>query len=712
MRPVQNRINTFPKQEQEVIDRFITAAPGLPLAECGAGIMAECLNMIIKPNRLALRKKMRFSRKSPFSWFSGRNQYIIGDFRYLFNKEYEIIIGMNNYDYLCVIRYVARYGFSPFEVTAYINSNNLKNLNLIDFFGDLSVLYDFSQLDGPSGKQTDLRSRVMDFAANRVRDLGMPVPARLQPRNSQSSASVQYAVGIEYVEKNADGIAIRSSGIARTITTASRIFDFQDFAFDTKDFITHVRIWMSDDIALAQGAELDEGAKAPEGNPDLMYMLFDIPVSDITDGQSHLYSIHYGDIMGKIIYDGTRVFSMYTPLQQPSFVSSISTTGTLDEINLVPMENACCFSGGRLWGISERKLIYSSLAGTIYQEQRDPLAIMDLGLGDIKSIAALNDDLYVFSERGVSLIRESDPGTPANPTRPQNISSASAIDINVFPIENFGIFALANGSIMFLDRSTREYAKTIRGFDINLHLGELAKGITDFKYCEGMLFFIAANRLFAFNIIDGCGISEFAMEDDNGGFVPNQLAYKDGTGLMIVYRQLNIETGEHEASIWIYRGIDEASPPDEQETRYSAMFAISSVYGFVEHWDTSVYANLNPNAVIGTQNLCDGVLHAKDSISMNRPKEDTDIPWEFRITSSMEGERRPIGKTVGVRVFIDRDPDIALPRRAAEEAIYQLKITAIKQTEVFRKSFNPNRGGEYLVTEDSNRIIEEEAWQE
>jgi|GEM_PF-4567333 len=682
MLPMQNTGALGPKREQEIIDNFSTSAPGLPVADCGGGIMKECLNMIIRPGKLQLRKKMQDWLQSPFAYGPCPNGEIGNDFVYLYNKGREIIIGVktagSDIGSIAALYYIPKVGARLFKMETDVYAMNVKDLNLDDYFGSLSLLYTVYQMTGPEGPQTFASSCIMDFGTkdgiSRIRQLGMVPPNALK---GNTIGDISVSIGIEYVEMDSQNIPIRSSGITISETRENlNSTNTIGYNLNSNPFATHVRIWRSNDIDYPANA----GLRA-EGNPHQLFLLFTIPIEDFIPGRTfdpyegrlilNIVSVMQNNAIMFILQNNDE-FSTRT---QASEVSLESTAGDLSEINLIPMENAICYSGGRLWGMLDRKLIFSSLAGTIHQEQRDPLSIIDLGLGDIKDIKALNGDLYVFCERGVSLIRESDPGTPNNPNPPQPISNIGAVNSKIFSVDGFGIFALTNDKLLFLDSGTREYSMNCREFNLNYLLGNIAKETTDFEFYEGMLFFIANNRLFVFNMLENRGLSEFCM---SSVIIPERLEYADGIGLMITFRN-----PDGTASVRLYGG--NPANATEGEIIYNATFAVKAVNGWVEHWNTSVYAKLTPGSIIGMEDTCDGLVYAF-SESMNKTSEaNIDTPWEYRITPGrFNGIRRPIGKTIGIRININNISN------KEENYISQVKLTTATQTEVFRRDFNPN----------------------
>jgi len=651
MRPMRNRASSEPEQKQEIIDDFRTAAPGLPLSQCGGGVMKECVNMVIRPGKLEFRKKIAL-RYEDFAGY------------YSFHKGVEIrtqIFWPWQYLYIDY-----RKGSEWIDITyGFRNKSLFREPFSFDYYGNLVVT---------------LRNLIMDFGTKdgifRTRSLGMPAPKALEiSENHVSSKRIFHSIGIEYAEQNSEGVTIRSSGVSRTLSDNHiYIFDFDG----NRNDITHVNIWRSNDTEWT-GFDTTE---VPEGNADEMYLLFEIPAnffaSATYEGSSY---VDYIGSAGRFInctvskrQDGKFNIKIDGDLPvpntiQPSEAHIGAASTTLADINLIPMENALCYSGGRLWGILDNKLIWSNSTGPeghIRQEQRDPLSIADLGLGEIKDITSLAGNLYIFCERGVSLIRESNPDIA-----PQAISAIGSTNLRVFPVDGFGIFTLTNDKLLFLDGNTREYSQNCRGFNLNLLLDDLAKEVMDFEFYEGMLFFIAAGRLFVLNLLENKGLSEFKFNS----LVPIRLEFANGIGLAINM----FDNNEAVNKIWIY-GADYAT---ESSIDYHIVLAKSAVHGWVEHWDTKVYAKLKPGSIIGTQDTCDG-LEYSESLSMNKTDAlNTDSPWEYHITAGrFRDVQRPIGKTIGIKVFVDG--------ASGGDFIEQIKLTTATQAETIRPDFNPN----------------------
>jgi len=653
MRRAQNRVDDrkFPVQEQEIITDFRTSAPGLHVSDCGSGIMSECLNMIIGVGKLKLRRSMAFYKKPPFTaWGDSAYIDIWNNFIYFFVEGKQVILGYtNNLDFTAIYENTGgdwrKLPIMRASVPYHLDSFTF------DYYGPLSVLAFIGS--------NYVTSCVVDFgtAGNRIRDLGMIAPNKLGV-GRYSTSERTYAVGIEYMEKNSQGTTIRSSGVCRTENMGNIVSFRPNFSEDVS--ITHVGVWRSDPITQPQNLG------AAIGNPDKLYLLFEIPIRDF-DGESHNYtngahtchlSKYMNDFMISINND-TNASAVFDRLYGP--------TDKYD-INLIPMEKAVCYSGNRLWGMIDlnRRLIWSKLAGTSRQEQRDPLSTSDLGLGRISGITSLNGDLYIFCERGVALIRESDPEIP-----PQTISEIGSISAKIFSVNGFGIFTVINDKLLFLDQNTREYSQNCRGFNLNYLMGELAKKVSDFEFCYGMLFFIADSRLFVVNLIEGYGISEFKM----AGYKPERMEYRDGSGLVITYID-----SEGNRILYLYN----ANFSTEENVDYHAIFAKKAVSGWVEHSDTSVYAKLTPGAVIGTQDICDGLAYGRSKSKNKTDAVNIDSPWEYSIPAGRFNKdgRLPIGKTIGVKVFVENPGN--------ENYISQVKLTTITQTEVLNPDFNPN----------------------
>jgi len=711
-----------PKQEQELIERFATAAPGLPLARCGNGVMKECVNMDIEPDRLVPRKQMgRLYKNTSFDpdaefLFSTAEADSYGQAQ---KERHFFLAKISSGSYrLWGIKTTGVAGFNLTHAPAEIKQPSGESLDIAGDAFAMQKLSEFSYLlscrrylfsyasNSILNTGMSFASYVVDTQSDTIRAVGVPRPEIVNANINPAAAGYQY-VGAEYAIKK-NGIVIRSSGITcpsepavmynRTqerVYTHSRINTLDIKQLFKQNGITHLRVWISDGKATKKEAKNEFGK---------LYMVLEFPLDGFiaSAGDSYFSSAQGEKTVGGFYYEngyiGIEIVGAVAEHRNPSGYDETpenTLADGIDAINLVPMANVVCRAGERLWGVTEEtKLAYGSfgLTTSVRLEQRDPLAVLEIGLGEIKAAEEMDTDLYVFCERGVAVVPGCDPES-----KPRIISPIGADRIKTFAADGFGIFALMENALYFLDRGTRSFSASCGGFDLNMYLGELAKDIKNVRLWKGSMYFIAAGRLFKFHLAKGCGISEIAMSGQEGTFTPVDIA-PSSYALAILYKQ-----GES-VSVWIADGLNPAAAiPLESEIDYHAMFAKSAPHGWVEHWDTSVYASLKPGMEIGTEDICDGFAY-RESMSLNSSSEtNIDAPWEYIIPSGRErGKRRPIGKTIGIRVFMNAEGYLAM--LAGGCWISQIKLTTLTQSEVFRKNFNPNRLGTEAALANENRI--------
>jgi hypothetical protein len=238
---------------------------------------------------------------------------------------------------------------------------------------------------------------------------------------------------------------------------------------------------------------------------------------------------------------------------------------------------------------------------------------------------------------------------------------------------------------------------------------------TELEFWNGILYFIAAERLFKLNLLEGLGISEIKMKDRADGYVPLSLCAK-GKELAVLFKQ------KEDISVWSLLDTDRPLSPllplgflnewfeQPRDIEYCFMLAKSAPHGWIEHWDTEVYAKLQYGAAIGTEDICDNFVYP-ESASMNKTTDRTmEEPWAYSIRAGHEGEKRPIGKTIGIRIYIENNLGYSANCWQKENIVYHAKIAMAKQEEVLNANYNPNRAGtdDALATEFFQLLLTEE----
>jgi hypothetical protein len=221
-------------------------------------------------------------------------------------------------------------------------------------------------------------------------------------------------------------------------------------------------------------------------------------------------------------------------------------------------------------------------------------------------------------------------------------------------------------------------------------------------------------RLFKASLKDGCGFSEIVLRDNEGEYNPVSLSVM-GDGIHAVYeRKGNI-------SFWLIDGkYDDLFDPLDLESAvdYHASFAKSSPRGWIEHWDTAAYGILPLGSGIGTQDVCDGLLYEPRYYSLNSPNPrgdvyddtGTDGEWNYIIPAGKFAWKRPIGKTIKIRIFAELDNAlVAMYKKAEKYALQQVALTTVRQDEVLNPNYNPNRTPrEPYITTEHNSMIKED----
>jgi len=772
MRPIPNPKQTVPVYAEEVIDRFLTAAPGLPLALCGGGVMSECANFIVKPDRLESRK--------PFDVLAGAYPPT-NDYRLVFaayGKLYAIAgWGEDIKMYRLGKTYGKRTGLEGASVLTYLDEPDLDvpgceyRYSLRSAYGDSLLLRRHSSKTDPPRSL----SVILDAGRDELRRLGLrqPPSPEVEENSWIHEPNVDIAgggerfcyryIGVEYVAKR-DGLVMRSSGItkpekismSRSIETHPQ-YHYSEFGYLFRftlrylmmgaspntvlqalqnEGITHMRIWMSDfageydhiSYEYVPFSEAELKAMATRGfegthnqlktaahkknseldvNPYNMQMLFELDVSEMLDApdvdsdrdktsgfwsnnESGEWECGVFKVKGRMATNARLRFSIRVSDKEPHEFEIQPESSIVDEedpaamFGLVPMENAMLYCGGRLWGARGGNLLYSCPAGVAWHEQRDPINELRLNMGDIVSMETLDSDLYVFCLGGIARLASGSPESV-----PSIISLAGANSAITFAAEGYGIAVAIHGSLYFLDKSTRAFSSDFQGFDIGRLLGELAKDIRRFAVHRGSLYILAGNRLFRKELPQNCGISEIVCSRRE----PIDIA-SDGVTLAVLYKHVdgNISLLGYE---WAVLGT-------EGRLDCWATFCKNATSGWVEHWDTGIYARLpGGSEVVGTEDICDGLLYPDSVCKM--PEGRADSPWEYRAAAGRDGEKRPIGKTIGIRAFIEN-----ASQGENASSVFKVAIGSASQDEA-RVGFNPNSrsGPPFLATEHGMPLIRE-----
>jgi len=716
MREVRNKVKdrNYPVQEQTEFGEFITAAPGLPVHLCGNGVMPECVNFEITDKGLVPRLPMvrRFSNtlKDP-------DDPLLENYHLTSYKTYDV---RNNYSFDLPMlidsagavwlpeHHFYLYGRPPSER---FPGREIQSLKTRPFYGNLNLLVGTLKSDyaymGINGKI----SRIFDFPtalSGEIRGLGLPKPefAFL----TQLSIGRRW-IGIEHAIKNDSGIVIRSSGIVNALTE-NGVIQIPNNA-ETMG-ITHVLVYISDKYTVAADDE-------QLGHPTQLYLLSEVPVEDIFrqgtkyDDSADTWTGAEGSkwivSFGKVSFGNANVLVPRIAIQpgldakgtirEPSTFSEFFEFSE-EDYNLIPMETGLCFAGNRLWGASGSKAIFAHEAGSPRQEQRMPVAMVECNVANIIDMAELDGHLYIFGEKGVARIDNADATSLFG--KPHVISSKSCANAKVNAVPSFGIFAIVDGILMFLDANTLEYSTNVKGMDMNALLGGLVADVDNFELLGGNLYFTTQNRLFKINIIAKKGLTEIRHAD---GLIPMHLANLNNEDLCVLYKRY-AENGFVELSFWAIRhGLLDKNlgvyfPEDISRMQLYAAFAKPTLHGWVEHWDTSVLATLPEGAKVGTETIADG-LHYNAWTGIGW---DGDRPRNILIPAGKINGLRPIGSAVAVRVSVGM-PEVS--EMNADTAVHSVKITTLEQKEVFNELFNPNsRAGREFQLVDENGISYEQ----
>jgi len=724
MREVRNKVKdrNYPVQEQTEFNNFVTAAPGLPVHLCGGGVMPECVNLEITNNGLVPRAPMRKLVHFDFGYGYTDSSGILHDYDPL--REYCHIIsyrrgGRDDILFLEKIgkayelgnagyRSAARGNMFDFNDSG-ISEADLDRMALEDvegrqFYGNLSLIVG-RKANVLNYTEPLFSSRALDCnGIARLRQFGLPQP-EYAFINDGGGSLVRW-VGIEYAVKNDEGIIIRSSGIVnkRGKSHALRIPD-ATLGLAAKFGITHILVYVSELYG--------DSAENRLGTPTQMYLLAEVPLSDVFfDGLKHDESMDsdYNETGTRWIVSYGKgsnnvpkiIISMGTDsehkVREPSTFADIFVFNDdiQEDFNLIPMENALCFAGNRLWGAVGSQAIYAHEAGSPRQEQRMPVAMVECGVGNIIDMVELNGHLYVFGAKGIVRIDNADANSLAG--KPHQISNKSCTTAKVKAVSSFGVFAILDGVLMFLDADTLDYSTSVKGLDLGKMLGELTSFVANFEIFCGNLFFTAQGRLFKLNITQNKGLTEITHADF---LTPISLANLDNKGLAVLYKGFDDNEDKMKLYLWDLLTNDEPNyyPEDVSRILYYASFALATLHGWVEHWDTSVLALLPKDAKVGTETITDGLYHLGNTAGSDW---DSNHPRNFLIPAGKK--ERPIGQALAVRV------SVRVSEYKEGMAIHSVKITSIKQEEVFNTKFNPNArtGIEFMLAGDDGIFYEQE----
>jgi len=727
MREVRNKIKSknYPTQEQTEFNEFISAAPGLPVDLCGGGIMPECVNFEFENDGLVPRKPMVLKYDLRLH---NKNDPLATSIHLISFKSFESYTD-NTKDFSAIVSshgaiqtLGANSYWSGYAIINLLqNVNYLKSIDYRPVYGRLSLLVERSI-------NNEINSEILDFNTYidsttggtfdiGIRQLGLPKPEYTFGITDFFSGGIgKRWLGIEYVFKDENGVIIRSSGIATKLASRFRSLIVLPQNIGTLG-ITHILVYASDTYNPAS-------AEQQSGHPTQMYLLAEVPVSNV-GVQGYIYdesmdsdyegddkwNVHYG--LGgsnnpRIAIHAGREDGK---IREPSEFAQdfVFNEGIQEDFNLIPMENALCFAGNRLWGAVGDKVIYSHEAGSPRQEQRMPSAIIECGIGNIIDIVELDGHLYVFGAKGIVRIDNADATSLAG--KPHLISGQSCEGARVKALSSFGIFVLMHDKAMFLDANTLEYNSNVKGMDFNSILGELIGYITDLKSFLGDLYFITQEKLFKINFRQNKGLTEIRHAD---GLLAVSIVSINNAELQVLYKKYDVNLDRMELSVWSIladpHSIDFQVCQTEDISRifYYATFAKSVPHGFVEHWDTSVLACLPEGTEVGTETIVDGA-YCEGKYASN--DWDSHHPRNFLITAA-NGGQRPIGQALAVRVRVKFGKDFDYKKFENEEnmAIHAVKITTIKQEEVFNQRFNPNarQGREFLLMNDNGIFYEQE----
>jgi hypothetical protein len=689
----------------EEISEFLGSAPAMPAAKLGKGLMKECLNLLIRKDKLASRDK--------FKLFMGNetvHDYVLLDMQEPGAKAFFFTLphgGSTRMFWLLKIsnayaELLMHEGFWTTVCTFDIYSGipDPASARVFRFFGNL---YALSYAGGTF--------IIENGETVKARRLGMQIPGITIVYEPNLSGKRNYrALGIDYIEKNAEGAIIRSSGVklhqgglspsgARRgagLTCGSfwLALNRSNPAFDQT--ITHVRIWLSDTVKTVEytdaGLEETDGI----GFEQRLYALAEVPIG-LFDGQPHPNISAEGFIFDM---DAERPNSHYDPggpifrfvFSEPEFFDASScaldavSEETLDFIGtdgapVKPMPSAECFWNGCLWAIDREnnRAIYSNGAGTIYQEQTNAgKALYSLiGIGALRRLEATEFGLAAFGGKGIARISHNGADYAAEIVSSQG-ASENALLCN---LSGYGAAMFDANRFLFIDEKTFAASEYFLGFNISECLGGILESPKACKAIGGKIYLIAGGRLFMIDGQKGTGLMEISVRIG-----------------AIALEPLDIEAAESGDALFVYSPHNGVNFPvvlsfnegEQFERGMAYQFALcqSSTGGFAQLNSAAIYAKLPEGRSPRLTPVCDGIAKPFCKAA-NEKSAETDEYWEYFMPVSKAEGNNSVGKTIQARISFASASQPGYGNDGIE--VLSVRLTSIFQGEVADKNFRPNR---------------------
>jgi len=593
VKPVANRPSSDPAREEEDIAAFQGCAPGLPIHKLGGGLMKECINLEIRNGRLRSRDKLRLFHGNgnmpdfPSAGLTVRRKFFTIPYGGA-ERKYWIycsrssmglggitiywLDGSNSWVKLCDIGRLSRPdsldGFHAFRL------NNLYDTDLwvLAFCVDGSLVLD-------------------NKAIPMVRELGMPNVPGMKGFAFNAEGAHCRAFGFDYAEMR-DGVPIRSSGAMKLIGLDGLSNQIIEVTLhrQTPAGATHVRLWLSDKL------EYD----VRDAGTDKLYPVLDMELGElqnaaagnlIADCRAGWNGFKFS-IMKKT---GTEYRIMFfdsgEECVEPS-QSGVEAT-TMETMNLVPMPNAQCLSGGTLFGVKDGAdgvVMYSSNQGTIYQEQTNALRALQTGVGSIIGLAPASGGVLAVGTNGVARVARIGNDEFAS----SKIASLDLSGMRCLALPGLGAACMGRGRMLFIDEGAFEAGETFLGMPLGDMLGHLAKDVQAMEIADGKVCIIAGdgsgsvqgNRLFRIDL-GSAALVEMKIQN----YIDCHPVDLFSHGSEMLFSCMLAPYGSSSSKDPV---ILSSAQGAEFETAlgYEAAFCESSAYGFIQHSGTQALARL------------------------------------------------------------------------------------------------------------------------
>ena len=567
MKEVANRPSNNPVREAEDITEFRSSAPGLPLYKLGGGLMKECVNLEVKNGRLRSRDKLKLHTDG----IHGRKFFTIPyngierkfQIAYMGENEGNLILWLSN---------------SGDWTQIYSDSNDSWNIDSFRVFR-MNNLFNSNLWVLSVDMNTSLV--LINEATPALRPLG--IRAEMTWDWEKRASSYWRGAGFDLVEMR-DGLVVRSSGVYTFNSLLTQLMSFRNFnsnfTFDMK--ITHLRVWFGDKI-YNKSVLYPQNEDKTSANPMKLYPVMEFDILEILNANDEYTSSRNGFYFSLVLHSSELfVISYYDDnayLEPSQFGSEVSTIETM---NLIPMPNARCSFNGILFGTQNKDdgvIAYSSNPGTIFQEQTTALKVLQAGVGSIIDIVPVSTGVLAFGTKGIARVASLGGGD-------FTVSKIAALDLGgmrVLALPGIGACCAGNGKVIFVNESTFEASKFFMGLPIDDMLGDLAKYIRAMNVADNKLYIIAGNQLFRLDL-DNAFMAEVKIKRGAEDIYPIDLFSNDNSVMLIT-----CASNADNSPIVLSSG---SGAVFETDMAYEAVFAESSMYGFVQHTSTQVLARL------------------------------------------------------------------------------------------------------------------------